>query len=260
MAYSIVATRTVALSNGIQTIIGLTNPDLMISLIASDPVTGSPTIERIFKEGNVFRVRWVQGEKKGGLIPLSYGDRELILDIPDTSQPFNLELMPSRLQFSYTVQVFTRDLTEAQVNLASLLNLPVSALNGINNQLIEILARINNMAASDIRNVFNAINQTSDGMEGIRSASLTQEKFELFDENFILTGSVYRAVVTMLTVDGNQGVGVSVTDAEGDTQLCQTVVGYDGATQDIAVELDASAWNSNSYPLYLLCQGKPLAI
>lgn len=107
-----------------------------------------------------------------------------------------------------------------------------------------------NKAAQDLTNL-----STNQSIETVKALALIQEVFQLNDDSFTLTGQIYRAVVTMLTVDGTQGVGMSLTDAEGDEQLVQMVSGYDGAAQDVSVELTVSQWGSNSYPLTLICQG-----
>lgn len=256
--FNLVSTLNISASNAIQTITGLNCSSLMISLSARETFSSGFQIERKYLSGNVFRIRWVQGERKGVSIPLAYEDREIFFDIHSPDEPFDLELIPGRLQFEYTLKVYEKELSQAAIDFANALQVPIQLLNGLSPQLIQLLIGIDNMPSADTRNLIQSIEANSATIAADKAAQeatnatnaaaiaaaqaaadmansgvadvntvatqisdemVINEPFSLPVTAFVLQASgLYHAVLDLIKVDGSKGVQMSLTDNEGDEQ------------------------------------------
>lgn len=256
--FNLVSTLNISASNAIQTITGLNCSSLMISLSARETFSSGFQIERKYLSGNVFRIRWVQGDRKGVSIPLAYEDREIFFDIHSPDEPFDLELIPGRLQFEYTLKVYEKELSQAAIDFANALQVPIQLLNGLSPQLIQLLIGIDTMPSADTRNLIQSIEATSatiaadkaaqeatnattaaaiaaaqlaadtanSGVAAVNTVAtqitdemVINEPFSLPVTAFALQASgLYHAVLDLIKVDGSKGVQMSLIDNEGDEQ------------------------------------------
>ena len=279
--FNLVATLDISASNGTQIITGLNNQNLMMSLSTSSTFRGGDLIERETNSGNTFKVRWVQASNKGVFIPLAYGDTELYFDVAFPGTTFNLELYPNYYQFTYEVKVYEKTLTQSQIDLAIALQIPSEFLNAIPPEYIQLLNGLRTMAQSDTRTAAAAIlaaqtaadlaNQTivsvNDELNAVKSTvvsvtedMVTQDSFSVVASDFVIVGDFYHAIKPLVKVSGSTPVQMSLTDSLGEEQgFSQLISPYLGDSMKACVELNASQFADNTYPLTFLVQGKRIS-
>jgi hypothetical protein len=274
----------VSANNGKQTLLNIASSDVLVVLNSAQTFQGGDLIERTFKSGDTFSIRWIQRTLKGKLIPLSYGETEIIFDVPDLLQTFDLELIPSRLQFEYSVEIFTRIFDPIYAELTERLGIPLQLLQKMPEQILQILLGLHTMPSSDTRNVLEALEiqgQTiatqgttiasqqaaldaanlklgtvETELVTVKTESLIQEEFTLSQSDFILSGTRWVASKLLEALDGSKSVQMSCVDADGDEQgFSQLMHPFMGDVQKAAVELSATQYAENAYPLKFLVQG-----
>jgi hypothetical protein len=274
----------VSANNGKQTLLNIASSDVLVVLNSAQTFQGGDLIERSFKSGNTFSIRWMQGALKGKLIPLSYGETEILFDVPNLLQSFNLELIPSRLQFEYSIEIFTRIFNPIYAELTERLGIPLQLLQKTPEQTLQILLGLHTMPSSDTRNVLEALetqgqtilNQgntiasqqaaldaanlklgtVETELVTVKTESLIQEEFSLSQSDFILSGTRWIASKLLEALDGSKSVQMSCIDADGDEQgFSQLMHPFMGDVQKAAVELSATQYAENAYPLSFLVQG-----
>ena len=253
-----IAVLNVSANNSSQLIEGITNPDILIEISNNETVQNGFLVQRLINSGKVFKIRWIQGGISGNLIAVPYGIQELLFDIPSPLNPFNLEIIPGRFQFKYSVKISIRVFNPIYSSLAGKLGIPLELLNRIPQQTLQILSGIDLMASADTRNLIqsieatgaaiaadknaqNAINAsnaaaivavqstaslTNSGIAAINTATaqissemIINESFQVSTTAFNLKPSgLYHAVLNLIKIDGSNGVQLSLTDNGGDEQ------------------------------------------
>jgi hypothetical protein len=277
----------VSANNGKQTLLNIASSDVLVVLNSAQTFQGGDLIERNFKSGNTFSIRWMQGTLKGKLIPLSYGETEILFDVPNLLQSFDLELIPSRLQFEYSVEIFTRIFNPVYAELTERFDIPLQLLQKMPEQTLQILKGLFNVPQSDTRQarldaiaakeLAQAAQLTADSantavttlgttvstIDGKVSATeaelisvsqemIINEEFQLVQTSFILENGFYVADVTH-TLSGSRP-DMTLVDSIGDEQgQAQMIV---KSPTVVRVELDPSQWADNTYPMFLTLQGK----
>ena len=280
--FNLVSALDISASNGIQVITGLNNQNLMISLSTRDTFRGGDLIERNYNKGSTFKIRWVQASNKGVFKPLAYGDTELYFDIALPGTEFNLELYPNYYQFTYEARIYEKRLTQSQVDLAIALQIPSDFLNAIPPEYIQLLNGLRTMAQSDTRTAAAAIlaaqtaadlaNQTivsvNDELNAVKSTvvsvtedMVTQDSFSVVASDFVIVGDFYHAIKPLVKVSGSTPVQMSLTDSMGEEQgFSQLISPYLGDSMKACVELNASQFADDTYPLTFLVQGMRAAV
>ena len=253
-----IAVLNVSANNSSQLIEGITNPDILIEISNNETVQNGFLVQRLVNSGKVFKIRWIQAGISGNLIAVPYGIHEILLDIPSPLNPFNLEIIPGRFQFKYSVKISIRVFNPIYSSLAGKLGIPLELLNRIPQQTLQILSGIDLMASADTRNLIqsieatgaailadknaqNAINAsntaaivavqttaslTNSGIAAINTATaqissemIINESFQVPSTAFTLQSSgLYHAVLDLIKIDGSNGVQLSLTDNGGDEQ------------------------------------------
>lgn len=159
-----VAFLNVLTSNDTQLIEGVTNPDILIEINSNETFQDGDLIQRSYKSGNVFKVRWVQEGITGNLVSMGYGSTELLLDIPSPLTPFNLEIIPGRYQFAYSVRISKRVFNPIYNGLAQKLGISLSLLNSIPQQTLQVLNGINLGLSTELNEISELVGlPTSEG-------------------------------------------------------------------------------------------------
>lgn len=278
---------SVSANNGKQTILNIASSDTLVVLNSTQTFQGGDLIERNFKSGNIFSIRWMQGILKGKLIPLSYGETEIIFDVPDLLQSFDLELIPSRLQFEYSIEVFTRIFNPIYAELNTRFGIPLQLLQKTPEQTLQILSGLYNVPQSDTRQarldaiaakeaaqaaqlaadtantavttlgstvttLNSKVSATEVELISVSQEMIINEEFQLVQASFVLENGFYVADVTH-TLSGSRP-DMTLVDSVGDEQgQAQMIV---KSPTMVRVELDPSQWTDNTYPLFLTLQGK----
>lgn len=159
--FELFARLNVEKNNSLQLITGLKNPDVLIVLSNNLTFQSGSLIQRSYNSGKVFRVRWMQNSVRGNFYSLSYGSHEVLFDIPSPLEPFDLEIIPGRYQFTYAIEVFQRAYNPAFNVLAEKLGISLELLQFIPQSTLQILSGINLMTSSDTRNLIQSIEATS---------------------------------------------------------------------------------------------------
>ena len=253
-----IAVLNVSANNNSQLIEGITNPDILIDISNNETVQNGFLVQRLVNSGKVFKIRWIQAGISGNLTAVPYGIQELLLDIPFPLNPFNLEIIPGRFQFKYSIKISVRVFNPIYSSLAAKLGIPLELLNRIPQQTLQILSGIDLMASADTRNLIQSIEATgaaiaadkttqnainSSNAAGIAAAQATassansgiaaintataqissemviNESFQVSTTAFTLQPSgFYHAVLNLIKIDGVNGVQMSLTDSGGDEQ------------------------------------------
>jgi hypothetical protein len=188
------------------------------------------------------------------------------------------------LQFEYSVEVFTRIFNPIYAELTERLGIPLTLLQKMPEQTLQILLGLHTMPSSDTRNVLSAIEQqgqtiTAQGntitsqqalldaanlklgsveteLVTVKTESLIQEEFTLNQTDFTLNNGRWTAFKMLAELNGTKAVQMSCIDADGDEQgFSQLMHPYAGDVQKVAVELSATQYAENAYPLSFLVQG-----
>ena len=265
MPYQSIATKNVTLNNGPQRIAIVNSVALLIKLTTTNSFVSGYSVEYAQNSGTRFRIRWVQNGSNGQLIPLEFGEHEILFDVPSPLESYELEILPARLIFNYEVEVLKQIYNPRFDSLSQSLGIPIALLQNIPQQTLLILEGVNLMASTDIRSTLNAlemvITQSVASTAGLASqvaafsalsnATVVQKSFNLLKAAFLLEGAVYRAPIAhnMAT----RSPVCAVYDADGDLQLVQ-VIGLDAS--NLKIELTASQYNDNTYPLTVNLQAQ----
>lgn len=283
MTYTLTAQTETSYSNQSFSMDGFRSSELMIKFENIKP-NG-----RYEVKSNSFR--WEKGERIGSKRSIYYGDTEHSLDVPSSvnelgeSETYSLRFFPARYNYHCRVSVYEKSLDIDLGALSEKTGLPIAFLRLQNTQLLQVLEGFNTMASSDTRNLIAQLESTTakadQGLAAaataqasvdavtatvstvqsvvtdIKESSLIQESFDLFVSMFTQIGNVYRAVVPLQQIDGTKGVQLSLTDSDGEDQgFSQLISRYGEDDQKIAVELTATQYMDNTYPLRFLCQGQ----
>ena len=253
-----IAVLNVSANNSSQLIEGITNPDILIEISNNETVQNGFLVQRLVNSGKVFKIRWIQAGISGNLTAVPYGIHEILLDIPSPLNPFNLEIIPGRFQFKYSVKISIRVFNPIYSSLAAKLGIPLELLNRIPQQVLQILSGIDLMKSADTRNLIqsieaneeaitadrlaqNAINASNtaaivavqataslanSGIAAINTATaqissemIINESFQVLSTAFTLKPSgLYHAVLDLIKINGSDGVQLSLTDGGGDEQ------------------------------------------
>lgn len=230
----------VSADNSTQLIEGIANPDILIAISNSETSQGGFLFQRSFNSGKVFRVRWVQNGVKGNLISLDFGEHEILLDIPSPLELFDLEILPGRFQFKYSIEISIRVFNPTFNGLVERLGIPLELLNRIPQQTLQILNGIDLDMSTDIR----AIKQTA-----AQLLAATQAAQQTADN----------AVLAANTADSKAVTAQSVADTNAqEIQAAMTAIADNAANSvqkagPIAIEADEFTLNSFSgfYEYYL---------
>ena len=114
------------------------------------------------------------------------------------------------------------------------------------------------LAAQTAANTANAgVTAVTATTTEISGNMVINEVFSIPSSAFVLQGSgLYHAIMSLIKVDGPKGVQLSLTDSDGDAQgFSQLISPYLGDVQKATVELTASQFANNDYPLSFICQG-----
>lgn len=120
------------------------------------------------------------------------------------------------------------------------------------------------LAAQTAANTANAgVTAVTATTTEISGNMVINEVFSIPSSAFVLQGSgllpgsgLYHAIMSLIKVDGTKGVQLSLTDSDGDDQgFSQLISPYLGDVQKATVELTASQFANNDYPLSFICQG-----
>lgn len=285
-------------TNQTQLIEGLTNPELLVEILGESTFRGGNLIQPAFKSGNQFGVSWEQSGKVGSKVWIPYGESEILFDIPSPLAPFNLRIYPSRLQFNYSVRIYTRVYNPVYDSLSESLGIDASLLRSIPQSTLQILTGINLMASADTRqllkNITDAATAASQAqttatqadekalaadakatalqsgltvVEGelisTKAEMVHQSEFKIESADFILRSNEYGpCMIASVTHDLLGGpVQMSLTDKSGDEQGFSQLVGNIEGWPGVAkIELTIDQHSSADYPLTFLLQGKKSAI
>lgn len=287
MTYSLISTLNVSANNGKQLIQGLNKTSLLIEINGEQTFQNGDLLERVVKSGRVFGCRWIQGQLKGQLQPLEYGQHEILLDVPNPLLAFDLEVVPNRYQFNYQVKVYTKTFNPRFDVLAEKLGISVNTLQFFPEQTLLFLEGLNLMAGSDTRklqadlqaiaNAANAADAKAVAADAKASSAQTKattvegelisakaemvqsREFELTQASFVLGtnefGPCYIATVTHDLMGGT--VQMSLLDADGDAQgYSQLIANKPGQPDKAMVELSTAQYMENSFPLNFVLQGQ----
>ena len=275
-------------NNEHQNIAGFTTPFLMISLDYSRESANGFPIERSWRMGKVFKVRWSQSGYFGSFNWIGYGSNEILFSIPYPDQPFTLELCPNRYQRNYSYKIFRKRLDQNLIDLAALLSVDPVVLQGLPVHLTQLISGLNTMAQSDTRTAAAAIlaaqnaatiaqttadlaNQTivsvTDELNTVKSTvvsvtedMVTQDSFSINASDFVMVGDFYHAIKPLVKVSGATPVQMSLTDSLGEEQgFSQLISPYLGDSMKACVEFNASQFADNTYPLTFCVQGKRIS-
>ena len=281
-------------TNQTQLIEGLTSSDLLIEILGNSTFRGGDLIQPSFKNGNQFGVTWQQDGKTGSKTWIPYGESEILLDVPNPLQPFTLAIYPSRLQFNYSVRIYTRVYNPVYDSLSESLGIDQSLITRLPQQTLLLLQGIDLMKGADTREFLakieaaNALanaaqssasdaNQAALAADAKATAAQTsvtvvegelvstkqemvhQSEFELASSAFELGSNEYGpcmiATVTHALLGGS--VQMSLTDKSGDEQGFSQLIGnIDGQPDKAKVELTMTQHAEADFPLTFLLQGK----
>lgn len=272
MTFNLKTTLNVSANNSIQLIQGLTKINLLIEIFGNDTFASGSRIERSFKKGYVFRLRWLQNGLRGSLVSASYGTEDFIFNVPNPLEPFDIEVIPNRYQFTYVVKVFEKVFNPSYANLTEKLGIPLSLLESFPESTLLALQGINLMANTDTRTTLAAIEAaalkadqaltvgqgaqtkadlTANSLVEAKTEMVLDRRFELSQAMFTLENGFMVADVTHDLTAGQPQM--SLTDAQGDEQGFAQLIAKSPSVA--RVELSMSQYNDNSYPLTFLCQG-----
>ena len=273
MSYQLIATKNVTKNNGPQRIAVVDATELLLKLTTVNSFVSGYEVERSFNSGKQFRLRWLQANLSGKLIPLEYGEHEILFDVPFALLPYEIEILPNYLTFTYTVEIFKAIYNPRFDALAEKLGITVELLRNIPQQTLLILEGLNLMASSDTRQLIATIEQqalealitremtdainvqntaTVATLAAVKSELLTQEEYELVSASFVFRNGFMVANVDHGLSGGK--VQMSLMDAQGDVQGFSQLIAT--SPTKATVELTVSQHADNSYPLTFLLQGK----
>jgi hypothetical protein len=194
------------------------------------------------------------------------------------------------LQFEYSVEIFTRTFNPIYAELVTRFGIPLSLLQKMPEQTLQILEGLYNVPQSDTRQArldaiaakeaaqaaqlaadsantaVTTLGSTVSTIDGKVSATeaelisvsqemIINEEFQLVQASFVLENGFYVADVTH-TLSGSRP-DMTLVDSIGDEQgQAQMIV---KSPTVVRVELDPSQWADNSYPMFLTLQGKKSA-
>lgn len=272
MTYALFSELNVTANNGKQLITGLNKTSLLIELNTAQTFQNGDLIERAYRSGRRFGVRWIQGNVKGFLNPLEYGQNEILLDVSNPLELFDVEIVPDRYQFEYNIKIYIKQFNPRFLFLAERLGITLEVLQAFPEQTLLFLEGFIPMANTDTRTTnakLEALDakaeqalqtgQTAQTTAQSTADSLTQAKTEMvLNREFELTSAMFALENGFRVADVTHDLtgskpDMSLTDAQGDDQGFAQLISKSPTV--VRVELSPTQWTDNSYPMFLTLQG-----